>query len=192
LYVSFAGVAFALLVVLSACPVLTVPETGDLRISLSAHTEARSLVPGIGPIEVSRYDISGDGPGSESFDVEAEVGSAPVVSSLLAGTWTVKATGRNSAGIAIVRGSVDVAVRAGQTASCDLPCGVISGDGTLALSLSWPGDLVTIPEVVATLVPTGADTEDVPLPLSLVITDSSASVISTVPNGWWRHRSNPM
>jgi uncharacterized repeat protein (TIGR02543 family) len=184
---SFRGFAFALLttlLVFTACDLISPVQTGRLVIRLSSAPKAKTLVPDL-DLDVVKYDISGVGPGDSVFTVRDIDGTSYTEASLLPGTWTITASGKNTEGTIIVKSPpTDVTVTAGQTATASLNCIPVAGNGSFSLSLSWPAEVITTARVEGNLVPETDQNQSIPLTFTLDGTTATCST-ATLANGYY-------
>ena len=128
---------------------------GTLLLHLHGADSARTLTPPL-LMEIASYDVSGSGPGGETFEQLGIVEDATVVTGLTPGIWSVSVEGRNPDGIIVASGEASVEVLATAVASATITLTPLDGDGWLELSLQWPIDVLDDPSVEAHLV-AGAD-----------------------------------
>jgi len=141
---------------------------------------ARTLVPGIS-LDVATYDLEGAGPNDASFFISDISGASYVRYDLVPGEWIVTATARNASGDAIASASAITTIEARKTSVVTLTCVPLSGTGSLSLESSWPVDLVTEPELTATVVSVTGTVLNVPFTLG---TGSGSGSLSGIPNGY--------
>jgi hypothetical protein len=178
------GPAMALALLVADCALADRP-VGNLQLGLDTDTTAntaRNLVPDVG-LEVESYDISGEGPWAERFSFKGVTTSSKLVENVVAGTWEVTATGKNSDGAEISRGFAKVAVLAGLTSKADMTCTRIPGDGTLSLNLRWPTGVVYSPAIQATLTRSGTETQQA---LQFDVNGNAASFLADYEDGYYR------
>jgi len=155
-------------------------RTGTLAFTLSSSMNARTLVPGIS-LDVATYDLEGAGPNDASFFISDISGASYVRYDLVPGEWIVTATARNASGDAIASASAITTIEARKTSVVTLTCVPLSGTGSLSLESSWPVDLVTEPELTATVVSVTGTVLNVPFTLG---TGSGSGSLSGIPNGY--------
>jgi hypothetical protein len=142
------------LISLTGCPSPSVSDTGDLTLTITSATErgVKSILPPA-DMEVTSYDVSGNGPNGASF-TDPNASKTPFITDLVPGSWLITVKGKNAAGTIVGEGSVTVTIIAGQTATASVTVSAIGGSGTMHLFVSWPAGLIT-PSVTGTLTPAG-------------------------------------
>ncbi len=124
-------------------------DTGSLRVAIGS-VEGLSLVPDIS-MDIAYYEISGDGPTQQSFNLET--GDSPVVvHELRVGAWSLTVDAYNETDDRIGTGTVAVTVEAGVVRGVSVTVRPLTGPGTLELEVSWLEELVTTPEVSGRLI----------------------------------------
>jgi len=155
---------------------------GSLILNISsAKADSKAIEPGT-DMNISTYDISGTGPGSEEFSVEDAASGPVAVNDLVAGAWAVTVSAKNTSGTVIASGSTAVAVVSGETATATVSVAPVNGTGTLTLSLSWEADLITNPSITASLTPVGSTETSITLTIS---GDSASFSDSTLNSGYY-------
>jgi hypothetical protein len=99
------------------------------------------------------------------------------------GAWTISADGLNAGGTVVTHGDATVSVVAGVTQTVSVSMLPVAGQGTFALTVTWPVAGVDIPSVQSQLVPSqGA-------PVDLVFTSPTAgqatATVASVQNGYY-------
>jgi hypothetical protein len=155
-------------------------RTGSLAFILSSNMNARTLVPGIS-LDAATYDLEGFGPEDASFSVSNISETSYVRYDLAPGEWTVIATARNSLGDAIASASATTTIEARKTSVVTLTCAPISGTGSLLLEVSWPVDIITEPELTATVVSGTGIVLNVPFTLE---TGTGSGILAGIPYGY--------
>jgi hypothetical protein len=181
----FAVLVSALLAaaLLPSCTKPAETSYGSLTINLASPARNLSPSPAVS-LDVASYDLSGTGPSEQSFQKQGVTGaeSSCTIDDLLAGDWTVTATGRNAEGTAIVEATGKATVQPAKVASLALDCLPLVGDGSFGLELSWTAGLLSSPKVSATLSPVkGGD----PIVWYPVVTGSAVSATKSVGNGYY-------
>ena len=152
----FVGVLFSL-IFLGSCsmPGLTNaghPSTGGaIEFQVNA-SDARILVPTL-DMNIATYTYTGIGPGNATFSATATA-TGYTASNLVEGSWSVTVNGLNAAGTVIDTGTGSVNVVTGQTATISIIVAPLVGSGTLAVTLTWPVALVSLPQINASLTST--------------------------------------
>ena len=124
----------------------------DLRMSNGLAASARGLFPDL-DMAASSYELSGDGPGTESF-TDTITGTTYERDDLAVGPWTITATAKNAATTPIGSGSVEMVIASGADAEGTIVIAPFNGvgySGTMAIDLSWPGGSIASPAITATL-----------------------------------------
>ncbi len=174
--IAIPAVALVLFALLAGCPMVSPAATGSLALSFGSANMNRleNFVPPV-DMTIASYDVHGSGPGGASFQQLGVVGASLTVGSLVTGDWSVSVDARNAASAIIASGAAGVTIVGGQTASATVTVTPLSGNGTLALSVSWPAGLVASPSVSATLTPQGG----APAAFSLALAGDSLSASGT-------------
>ncbi|HEY9053396.1 MAG TPA: hypothetical protein VIO60_01115 [Rectinemataceae bacterium] len=127
---------------------LSLSRTGTLVVRMEESTQGKNLGPGV-ELAVSSWDIEGTGPGGAGIQALGVKTDTQAFAGLIAGEWTVSATGRNADGIAVVGAAETIMVPENDVAYLALVCGLISGNGRLSISLTWPAASIDAPEIIA-------------------------------------------
>ncbi len=109
-----------------------------LRVNLQKD---RSIVPSGYPLEISKYRLTGDGPGSESFSIETSRESVSL-EGLVIGEWIIYAEGLNSIGDILVTGETTHYLSS-TNGSCTIVMEDLVGEGTLEVYLSWDPERIS-------------------------------------------------
>ena len=130
--------AAALLVVLTACPVIDTEPYGSLILNFNSSTlETMTITPDL-DMAIDYYNVDGQGPNSSTFTQSSVTGTTIVESALAIGSWLVTVNAYNVADDNIGTGNVTVLVEAGQTATDNVAVGPVPGDGFLNITVNWP------------------------------------------------------
>jgi hypothetical protein len=144
--------------VLAGCPAQVVPpgKVGSLSLSFEASgLAAKTIVPPI-DMDVTDYNISGNGPGGDSFSETGVTAATFSKSALGIGEWAITVDAFNAAHELIGGGSTTVSIVAEETAHASVQVVPLSGTGTLTIDISWTAGLISDPSVSATLTPMGS------------------------------------
>ena len=135
------------LVILPSC------EEGASHATLRVNLRKdRSIVPLDYPLEIDSYRIAGEGPGSESFDIETNKESISL-DGLVIGEWTITAEGRNSNKDVLVTGTTTHRLST-TNGSCTIVLEDLVGSGTLSIELKWdPDRIVSEPSIELEVTP---------------------------------------
>ena len=141
--------------VLSGCPGLGYEDrqTGNLVITVGSGLESLSIVQPDLDMNIEDYQITLSGPGQTQTLTTGSDTVATTISNLEPGEWTVTANARNAGAVIIAGDSTTVLVQAGKTSAANLVVVPLPGEGTLELSISWPGGTIENPSVSAELTP---------------------------------------
>ncbi|MDD4011541.1 MAG: beta-propeller fold lactonase family protein [Sphaerochaetaceae bacterium] len=156
IYLSMLAIALCALLLLASCQGDS--GTGTLKLHLT-KADAKALLPGNDyPLEVTRYRVMGTGPDNKSFNINTD-SQYMTIDGLALGQWSITATGLNSEGSEIVRGSVTHNLTTtAQTAVITL--NEMVGSGTLSLSFNWENSEVFDPSLLVYLKgPSGAESQ---------------------------------
>ena len=152
---------------------------GSITLSVDTAT-ARTLTPSY-DMNIASYAITGTGPNGATFTATSST-TTYTATKLARGSWTVTVNGLNAAGSIVGAGTATVSVETGKTASVSVIVAPIAGNGTLAVTLTWPAALVSTPQVVASL--TGTTGTVTPLSFSTPASGTS-TYTGTVANGYY-------
>ena len=132
-------------------------QEGSLILTLVTKMKnSKTIEPSLN-MTVTTFDVVGSGPNGETLEQLGLPSSTATVveNSLAVGAWTVTVEAKNGDPTpAIVgRGTVVVAIAAGQTTSESVTVRPLTGTGTLSVTITWPTGEITSPAVDATLTP---------------------------------------
>jgi hypothetical protein len=157
-------------------------DEGSLLLSIQMPV-ARTIMPDFDMTPAS-YLISGTGPGGRTFSA---VSAGPSVSrsSLKSGTWVVTVYANNSTGSLGGQGSGSAVVSGSRTANCAVTVSPISGNGRLAIAVTWNAAAAPGAVIMGQLLPPGG----APVPLRFT-TDAGTAQSSTdgIPAGYYTLR----
>ncbi|NLE16805.1 MAG: leucine-rich repeat domain-containing protein [Spirochaetales bacterium] len=132
----------------SGCEESVATDSGTLRLLFDNHvSRMTTFLPEI-EMESATYEITGEGPGGRTFTTTSS-GESVKVENLYIGEWVVEVTAKNDEGIAIGYGDLTVQIKAGETTNAEIAVGLIGGQGTFTLNVSWNADLVADPQMTA-------------------------------------------
>ncbi|MBN2039107.1 MAG: hypothetical protein JW864_03640 [Spirochaetes bacterium] len=141
---AFRLVIFIIISALSATLTTCNPGTDEKgALSFNLHfTDSNSEKTAIPDIDmsISYYDITLEGPDSESIFIGNSSGSETVVN-LTSGEWTVSAIAVNSDNLQIGTGSESVEILARKIVSCEIIVSPYDGFGGLQLNITWDGTI---------------------------------------------------
>ncbi len=185
---ALASAAAVLVVSLSSCgnPLMAggrwTSGPGSLEITIP-YDQSRSIGPS-SEMTPTRYEATGSGPDGASFSRESATGVI-AVAGIPAGGWEITVDGFDATDARILTWTGTVQVRTGETVVVDAELAPLPGDGTLELTVTWPGELVSSPTVGAVLDRDGA----APVELSVTLTGpGNAELSAPVASGWYRMR----
>jgi hypothetical protein len=172
--------AALLLALLAACPnPMTPARGGSLSVSINNAINARTLLPLL-DMNAASYTVSGVGPSGATFS-QSTPGGSLTVDALAFGSWSVTVNALNAGGTIIGSGQAAVTVHTGQTTTVDISVVPLTGNGTLSLTVTWPGSQVDSPSIQATLTPPSGPV----IPLSFSVSGTQATYSSTtIPAGY--------
>lgn len=162
-YLAFLFLVLSILwmVFLSSCGMIFPSLSGGtLRINLTSDSGPRTISSNLN-LAVVAWKIEGSGPGGDSFSVGEVREQSYTKTGLGPGYWDITATGMNSSGIPIVRGTCEVQILEARTVYVALTCTMIDGKGTLDLTISWPASDIRIPEVRGWIQPIGGEARNI-------------------------------
>ena len=123
------------------------PALSSILISLGSSIP-RTIQPDIS-LEITSYDISGIGPEDEAFQENDFSGEELEVLNLIPGQWSVYVHAKNSDGILIGIGGVEIELLAGKSNSIIVDINPIAGTGSVDLTLTWPEGMIDVPIISA-------------------------------------------
>ncbi|MDY5932227.1 MAG: hypothetical protein SPJ34_09405 [Candidatus Ornithospirochaeta sp.] len=135
----------AILIMLCSCQEQT--NRASLRILLEKDT--RTIAPEGYPLDVTKYRITGSGPGGASFDITTGKTSVSLTG-LVIGTWSLRAEGLNENGDIMVYGETEFQLSMNST-STTITLSTLYGSGSLSLSFSWDPARISSPKLDLTL-----------------------------------------
>ncbi|OHD80233.1 MAG: hypothetical protein A3J97_04990 [Spirochaetes bacterium RIFOXYC1_FULL_54_7] len=135
----------------------------------------RTLLPSIEDRTPISFNLSGSGPAGSVFTRSSLSSGNHQIPDLLAGIWTIEATGQNSSGAVIAYGQITTEILAGETNSITLVLHAADGTGGFEIFITWPATVVS-PNFEVTLaeIPTGANAQSLSVNL---LSATSAEVI---------------
>lgn len=141
IYVSSLGlVLLALFLTLFlSCDTNSPNAEGTLQLSLQsdARFRSRNINPeGSAPLEITTFRISGEGPNSQVLEPITSDAKTVTINSLVVGVWTFNATGLNSTGKPIAKGSTTLHISKNQN-SAQIILDSEVGSGTFNLICNW-------------------------------------------------------
>ena len=162
-------------------PLKSESSTGSLSLTIGEEL-SRTLSPDLS-MDPTEYFIQGTGPEGTAFSLNTS-DPYPIVDNLMVGLWTVHVTAFNDIGIAIGEGFSDLTMNPGGTNRVKIFVKPLVGNGSLSLEITWPPVQVTLPEIVATLLPLNGQ------PISLIFTldqdlGTASSLIEELGNGYY-------
>lgn len=161
---------------LSGCELLAPdpgPQTGSLVITFD-EPQGRDVVPDI-PLVIADYLVSLTGPGDAQETTVTPPATSASFAGLVPGAWTVTVSARNADGDVIGMGSQPAQVSAGETTDVTVTVLPVDGDGTLALTISWPPSSVSVPNLEAYLI----DSAGIRTDLTVTVDAGAGSAAST-------------
>ena len=126
---------------------------GSLNLVFSYPISTKTIIPGSTALDVSRFEVSGAGPGGETFTMTDVTESESLITDLAAGEWNISVSAYNSDAIEILAGDVPVTIIAGSAVEKGIALVPVNGAGMLNISVTWEAD----PEASTTLTGTLTD-----------------------------------
>jgi alpha-tubulin suppressor-like RCC1 family protein len=149
------------------------PATGMLLVRISETVTANSTIQPDVEMVIDEYHITVSGPGDTQSTTVGTAQTEATFNELERGEWTVTVNAKNASGVIIASDLEVVIVDTGETATADILVVPLGGEGTLDLSISWPGGSISTPSVEATITPSGGTAESV-----VFTTESTAATYS--------------
>lgn len=118
-------------------------QTGNILLSIiNTKNDVRTIFPATF-ITPTKYDISGDGPGLESFSISnitSDQTNDYLITNLAIGDWTITVKGKNDSGVVLVSGEDVVTVTKDSTANKTISVNYLqNGKGGVDITISWSG-----------------------------------------------------
>ena len=175
---------------LLGCPMNTVEEyiegseqelmPSSIFLTFSSST-VRSIQPDIS-LNITSYDIIGLGPDSATFTENDFSGEELEILNLSPGLWNIHVDGKNSSGIEIGAGEIEVELFSGENNSAVITIFPINGTGSVDLTFNWPDGQINNPVVSALFGVAGNTLDDV----DFIITGNEAAYnSSSLDNGFY-------
>ncbi|POR03950.1 hypothetical protein AU468_04605 [Alkalispirochaeta sphaeroplastigenens] len=131
-----------------------------MTVSVVSPVRGSTILPGE-DMEIEVYRVRVNGPGSAREATVDASRESVTFQDLPPGQWLVTVQASNPDGTIIASGSKEVVVESGKTARADVTVVPLDGEGTLTLSVSWPGASLDDPRIEAFLAPQGGEEEDI-------------------------------
>jgi hypothetical protein len=162
-------------------------DGGVLQLKIGEDMDAMTITPPVSE-QIRHYNIYGTGPDGASFVRTEVTGSSVVVDNLVPGIWTIRAEAVNIQGYVIGEGSATDTIVAGELTTITVTVTPLVGEGELAITMSWPADLVSAPSVVSQMQTLGGDTW---FDLNFDVVGNTATYVPTAPfdpiyNGYYK------
>ncbi|MGA2380388.1 MAG: hypothetical protein ABSG85_13890, partial [Spirochaetia bacterium] len=155
---------------------------GSINVRLASH-QAQSILP---PVDLvcAEYVVNGTGPGGATIAETVVTGDA-TFTGLVPGGWTISATGRNAAHIAIGEGSGSTTVVIGQQSTVAIVVQEYnSPNGTYRLDVAWEPDIVKAPIFTGTLKDANSVTTNQVFTLNTIACTAASNTTGLHP-GWY-------
>lgn len=127
-------------------------SVGSLTLSMSDGVNTRLISPSW--TEIYYYDISGNGPGEETFEelgVSARNGDVEV-NNIASGEWTIQVVAKDLWNRDVLGGGeVTLIIERGKTAEAEIEIQPLTAPGTLTLDMLWTTENVATPVITAEL-----------------------------------------
>ena len=120
----------------------------------------RTILPNV-DMTICCYDIYGDGPGTESFEVTGHIGTTFSRDNLAFGTWDITVTARNQAGVAIGTGSGTVTPDDEQPGYAIITVSPYTDHGAIRITVRWEENALLSASITASETRPGGSTAEV-------------------------------
>lgn len=162
------------------CSIEPPVEYGSLTISFTNNVESRSLSIQDIETDISSIIIKGIHEDGSTFEETIDFSTTTTINALLAGSWDFTFESYNESDQLIGRGAGSANILAKDQTTLSVTIHSLVGDGTVEFTTSWPSELVTDPQIEASLTKVG---ESSSTPLGCSIDDGSASASVEVEAG---------
>lgn len=129
-----------------------------MRIQLSKEIP-RSITPEGVDLEITKYRVSGTGPGNAQFNMTTNK-TTLLLESIAIGSWNVTAEGLNQNNLALVRGSTSFNFSQNNP-SVTVTLNELIGKGSININFSWDPTRITNPSLVISLRPEQGNTSPI-------------------------------
>ena len=120
-------------------------KSGNININIENHL-SRTIMPN-SFLPVDHYDLSGDGPNGETLYISDITGTTKSISSILTGSWTISAIGKNSSNEIIAKGSNSVTIIEDSTVDVNIDVNYLQeNSGIVDIIINWPVS-ITVDEI---------------------------------------------
>ena len=126
--------------------------TGTMKILLHCDASSKTLTVNDTVLDITKYSVSGSGPGGKTFALDSTSASV-TLSSMTLGSWDVKASGLNSKGKEVAFGSLSFTLD-GSGEPHTVNMSTLTGTGSLQIKYEWDSQ-ITEPSIL--LVISGID-----------------------------------
>jgi len=124
--------------------------TGSLKLILKiGEQSSRSLLPEDTCLDVTRYVVTGEGPGGKTFSVNSE-SSAITIEGLNIGKWTITAKGLNNNNLELVKGVVTHEITK-NSSPATIILNQLVGNAEFHIEISWASSDIPNPELTVYL-----------------------------------------
>ena len=139
------------ILLLVSCRQEPVQQKANLVVKVQSEATAKTIMPKLNLMEVTRYSVEGTGPSGASFSPVYGEGDEIAVSELAPGTWTITAKAYNADGKELARGSSTCALERGSN-NVSVVLDTIPGIGTAQISYTWDETISSSSEITITTV----------------------------------------
>ena len=136
---------------LVSCGQEPVQQKANLVVKVQSEATAKTIMPKLNLMEVTRYSVEGTGPSGASFSPVYGEEDEIAVSELAPGTWTITAKAYNADGKELARGSSTCALERGSN-NVSVVLDTIPGIGTAQISYTWDETISSSSEITITTV----------------------------------------
>jgi len=163
-------------------------DTGSLKLILKVGgSGSRSLLPEDTCLDVTRYIVTGVGPGGKTFSVNSE-STAITVEGLNIGNWTITAKGLNNNNLELVKGMVEHEITK-NSSPATIVLDQLVGEADFHIELSWASSDVPNPSLTVYLKgPDKSSTERI-LNMNVDYTNKTASYSERLSSGSYTLRA---
>ncbi|MFA7108686.1 MAG: hypothetical protein WC162_06045 [Sphaerochaetaceae bacterium] len=162
--------------------------TGSLKLILKVGEQgSRSLLPEDTCLDVTRYVVTGEGPGGKTFSVNSE-SSAITIEGLNIGEWNITAKGLNNNNLELVKGVITHEITK-NSSPVTIILNQLVGSADFHIELSWASSDVPNPELTVYLKGPDKSTTERILNMNVDYTNNSASYSERLASGSYTLRA---
>lgn len=175
-------IIFSCILIITGCDNMASLTYGSLTISFTNSVrESRSLSVDDIITDLSYVQIRGIHKDGLTFEKTVNFSASTTINSLLSGSWDFTIFAFNEHDQQIGIGTASTTILAKDHTSLTVTVIALTGEGSLEFTTSWPVNLVTDPQIVASLTKVGGEAD--PMPLECEISNGTATASVEIDNG---------